>query len=82
MITEERRYPRDGRGFFGNVTEATAVHSLMAISTLETIGAVLLSQLVMRAGEAASHCVRANQQQKVIPADRGGAVGLIVRCSE
>jgi len=37
---------------------------------------------MMGAGEAASHGVRANQQQEVIPADFGGPVGLIVRCSK
>jgi len=54
----------------------------MAISSLQAIGAMFLSQLVMGAGETAAHRVRANQQQKVIPADRGGTVGFVVRCSE
>jgi len=37
---------------------------------------------MVRAGEAATHRVRTNQQQEVIPTDLGGPVGLIVRCSE
>ena len=55
---------------------------LVPICTLQTIGAMLPSQLVMGTGEAASHRVRANQQQEVIPADLGGPVRLVVRCSE
>jgi len=54
----------------------------MAIIPLQAIHAANLSQLVVRAGEAASHRVRANQQQEVIPADGCGPVGLIMGCAK
>ena len=50
------------------------------IISLQARLAANLSQLVMRAGEAAPHRVIANQQQEVIPADGCGSVGLVVRC--
>ena len=52
------------------------------IIALQARHAANLSQLVVRAGEAAAHCVSTNQQQEVIPADGCGPVGVIMRCAE
>jgi len=55
---------------------------LVAMFSLQARHAALLTQRMMGAGEAASHRVGANQQQEVVPADRGGSVGLVMRCAK
>jgi len=55
---------------------------LVTIVSLQASHAANLPHRVMRAGEAASHRVRANQQQEVVPADGGGPVGLVMRCAK